>query len=497
MKITFAPHLNDCLLVIVPMLKNATTEVLLERLAADFKQNPTLLKKDFKAEAKECLVLYPEQGQERKIFLVGLGANPSSGDVLATFRHFAFTQKLRLTHQFGLDWRTSSVGDLPNLFLTAAVNGLWVGTYQVGFHKTDGNGIHPFKNKDAALTIGSEKVDLQSVAQKGLVTGWTQTRLMDLVNAPSNFKPPRFLAEWAMESSKQFGYTATIFDKKKCEQMGLHALLSVNRGSAEEPRFIILEYKPTVKTNKKLPKIGLVGKGVTFDTGGISIKPANNMHKMKSDMGGAAAVFGTIELAARLQLDVHLIGIVPSTENMVDGKGTKPGDVVSSYLGKTIEVIDTDAEGRIILADGLAYMVKNYNPDTVIDLATLTGSVIGTFGYQCAGLFSNDDHLAAQLAKAGDSTGERVWRLPIWEAYSEDLKSDVADLTNFSGKPMAGAITAAKFLEVFTDKHPSWAHLDIAGMAFTTTELSTQQSATAYGIRLLTAYIELIINDLN
>jgi leucyl aminopeptidase len=493
MKITFAPHLDDCLLVIVPMLKNAASEVLLDRLASDFKQNPIVLKKDFKAEAKECLLLYPEPGRERKVFLVGLGSNPSSGEVLATFRHFAFTQKLRLTHQIALDWRTSTVGDLPNLFLTAAINGLWVGTYQVGFHKTDGNGIHPFKNKDASLTICSEKADLQLVAQKGLETGWTQTRLMDLVNAPANFKPPRFLAEWAMESSKQFGYTATIFDKKKCEQMGLHALLSVNRGSAEEPRFIILEYKPKHQTNKKLAKIGLVGKGVTFDTGGISIKPANNMHKMKSDMGGAAAVFGTIELAARLQLDVHLIGIVPSTENMVDGKGTKPGDVVGSYLGKTIEVIDTDAEGRIILADGLAYMVKNYNPDTVIDLATLTGSVIGTFGYQCAGLFSNDDALAAQLAKVGEATGERVWRLPIWEAYSEDLKSDVADLTNFSGKPMAGAISAAKFLEVFTDKHPSWAHLDIAGMAFATTELSAQQSATAYGIRLLIAYIELII----
>jgi leucyl aminopeptidase len=179
---------------------------------------------------------------------------------------------------------------------------------------------------------------------------------------------------------------------------------------------------------------------------------------------------------------------------MVDGKGTKPGDVVSSYLGKTIEVIDTDAEGRIILADGLAYMVKNYNPDTLIDLATLTGSVIGTFGYHCAGLFSNDDVLATKLAQAGDATGERVWRLPIWESYAEDLKSDIADMTNFSGKPMAGAISAAKFLEVFTDKHPSWAHLDIAGMAFSTTELSAQQSATAYGIRLLTMYIEMIIN---
>jgi leucyl aminopeptidase len=364
----------------------------------------------------------------------------------------------------------------------------------VGLHKTDGNGVHPFKKEQSMLTICAQHPYLQLVAQKGLETAETQMRLMDLVNAPSNFKQPRVLGEWAEASGKQFGYKTTIFDKKKCIEKGLHALLSVNRGSAEEPRFIIMEYLPSEKTNKKLTKIGLVGKGVTFDTGGISIKSSTNMHKMKSDMGGAAAVLGTIELAARLQLPVHLIGIIPSTENMVDGKATKPGDVVGSYLGKTIEVIDTDAEGRIILADGLAYMVKNYNPDTLIDLATLTGSVIGTFGYHCAGLFANDDTLAAQLTQAGELTGEKVWRLPLWDSYAEDLKSDVADLSNFSGKPMAGAISAAKFLEVFTDKHPHWAHLDIAGMAFSTTELSTQQSATAYGIRLLTAYIELIIN---
>jgi leucyl aminopeptidase len=191
-------------------------------------------------------------------------------------------------------------------------------------------------------------------------------------------------------------------------------------------------------------------------------------------------------------LPIHLIGVVPSTENMVDGKATRPGDVIGSYLGKTVEVIDTDAEGRLILMDGLAYIKKNFNPDSIIDLATLTGSVITTFGYNAAGLFSNNDTLSEALQKAGDSSGERLWRLPIWDAYMEDMKSDVADIANLSSKPMAGAITAAKFLEFFIDGHTSWAHLDIAGMALQANELGNSRVATAYGIRLLNTYLESI-----
>ena len=211
---------------------------------------------------------------------------------------------------------------------------------------------------------------------------------------------------------------------------------------------------------------------------------------MKSDMGGAAAVLGAMELTARLQLPIHLIGIVPSTENMVDGNATKPGDVIGSYAGKTIEVIDTDAEGRLILADGLAYMVKNFKPDTIIDLATLTGSIVSALGYNAAGMFTNSDALATHLLNAGTETGEKLWRMPMWDAYFEDMKSDVADVANLSSKPVAGSITAAKFLEFFTDKHPNWAHLDIAGVALASSELGSHRTATAYGVRLLTAFLE-------
>jgi leucyl aminopeptidase len=247
-----------------------------------------------------------------------------------------------------------------------------------------------------------------------------------------------------------------------------------------------MEYKPK---GKSLRTIGLVGKGVTFDTGGLSIKPSTNMHYMKSDMGGAAAVLGTLEMAAKLELPLHVVGVIPTTENSVDSLSTKPGDVIGSYLGKTIEVIDTDAEGRLILADGLTYAVKHYQPDVLIDLATLTGSCIRTLGTYAGGLFSNNDELVGKLNDSADRTGERLWRLPLWDDYKKELKSDVADLKNFSGSPSAGAITAAKFLEEFIEKHPAWAHLDIAGVAVSDSEFASQKSATGFGIRLLIDYM--------
>lgn len=337
--------------------------------------------------------------------------------------------------------------------------------------------------------------DQQTVAQEALTRAEaianTQLQMLDLMNAPANYKKPQTLADWAVASGNQFGYSVTVLDKAELERQKLGALLSVSQGSDVPPVLIIAEYKPEGVENPR--KVGLVGKGVTFDTGGVSIKTSSNMHLMKSDMGGAAAVLGTVEVAAKLKLPIHVIGIVPSTENSTDGRSTKPGDVVTAYSGKTIEIIDTDAEGRVILADGLGYMVRNYQPDVLIDLATLTGSVIATLGYHAAGLFTPNDDLAAMLTKAANQTGERLWRLPVWDAYTEDIKSDVADIKNYSGKPVAGAISAAKFLEVFSEKHPAWAHLDIAGMAFSDTEFGSQKNATGFGIRLLIAYLQLIL----
>jgi leucyl aminopeptidase len=291
-----------------------------------------------------------------------------------------------------------------------------------------------------------------------------------------------------MRSGSKYGFKVEVMDLGRIRNIGLHALLAVNQGSTHPPMFIVMEYKPEEAVSD-LPKVGLVGKGVTFDTGGLSIKPSTNMHYMKSDMGGAAAVFGTMEMAAKLQLPVHLIGVVPATDNSVDANAVKPSDVIDSYSGKTIEIIDTDAEGRLILADGIAYILRHYQPEILIDLATLTGSTVRTLGYHAAALFTNNDALYDQLNQVAEVSGEMVWRFPLWDVYKEDIKSDVADVRNFSGRPIAGAIGAAKFLEFFTEEHPAWAHLDIAGVAFGDSEFSIQKSATAYGVRLLTEYL--------
>ena len=215
---------------------------------------------------------------------------------------------------------------------------------------------------------------------------------------------------------------------------------------------------------------------------------------MKSDMGGAAAVIGTVEAAARLNLSVKITAVVPAADNAIGARAYMPGDVIGSHSGQTIEVTDTDAEGRLIMADALHYLKVKYQPDVLIDLATLTGSVVRTFGTHCAAFFSNNAQLAAQLSAAGEKTGERLWQLPLWDLYKEDILSDVADLRNFSGKPTAGAISAAKFLESFIDNHPQWAHLDIAGVAYANGDAGNQKSATGFGVRLLIEFIRRYLN---
>ena len=446
-----------------------------------------VLQRDFKADLHEILPLYGPDGL--KIYLLGLGKNPRPADVMLAFRKFFFAQKSRLPAQVSIDLH--NLGSAA--FATAIVLGVRAGGYDLKLYQTDKPDGPVFYGEAGKLSLLTNEGDLEA-AGAGLAyseaLAQTQREMRDLGNMPANYKTPQTLADWAIASGQKHGYAVTVFDRVEMERQGLLAVLSVNKGSDVPPRFIIMDYQPTGIKNPKI--VGLVGKGITFDTGGISIKDSANMHLMKSDMGGAAAVMGAVEVAAKLGLPVRVIGIVPTTENMVDGKATKPGDVIGSYIGKTIEVIDTDAEGRIILADGLGYMVRNYQPDVLIDLATLTGSVIGALGYQAAGLFTQNDELAAQLTGSADATGERLWRLPLWDAYKDDIKSDVADLKNYSGKPIAGAISAAKFLEVFTENHPAWAHLDIAGMAFGDNEFGTQKNATGFGIQLLVDFMSSI-----
>ncbi len=468
--------------LVFPVLQSDYLSKHFEQIAATAEITETLLFTEFKADYKEITHFFNAAGQ--KIFLLGLGKKPTSAEVIKAFRTLFYQQKAKLSAHVSVDMRY-----VPTDYVEFAVNGILLGGYQLSFYKTDEKATTPFFADNGQLDFCVSETKLKKAQLKldsGQYCAETQLRIFDLMNAPANKKNPQLLAEWAVKSGEQYGYSVQVFDKQQIEGLGLHALLAVSKGSENEPRFLVLEYKGANATKI----VGLVGKGVTFDTGGISIKQSTNMHLMKSDMGGAAAVLGTIELAAKLQLPVHLVGIIPATENSVDGLSMKPGDVIDSYAGKTIEVTDTDAEGRLILADGLAYLVKNYQPDVIIDLATLTGNVIMALGYHAAGLFTNSDDLAAQLIHAADETGERLWRLPIWDAYKEDLASDIADVRNYAGKPHNGAIAAAKFLEVFTDKHPSWAHLDIAGTAFGDTDFAPQRAATAYGVRLLVEYLK-------
>ena len=474
------PAEADC--VVYPLINNELLSNHLAQITQLLDLEAPFLAQDFQADAKQTQLLY---ANGKRIFLVGLGKEPKANDCLKAFRSFVFKQKKNLPNHVAIDLSTQT---LDVALVEALVNGIVLANNDLGIYKSEPApkaALFGEPGQILLVTTSGNAGEVAAAAAIGAATAETQSRIMDLVNAPANHKFPQKLADWAVASGQKYGFEVQVFDEKACAEIGLKALLAVSKGSENPPRFLVLEYKHPQATRR----VGLVGKGVTFDTGGVSIKPSANMNYMKSDMGGAGAVLGTIELAAKLQLPVHLIGVIPATENSVDGAAIKPGDVIGSYAGKTIEVIDTDAEGRLILADGLAYLNRNYAPDVLIDLATLTGSCVATLGYAAAGLFSNNLALSAKLQEMGQQTGEKLWPLPLWDDYQDEIKSDVADLKNYHGKPIAGAIVAAKFLEVFAEKHPAWAHLDIAGTAFADSEFGSMKSATAYGVRLLTHWL--------
>ncbi len=315
-----------------------------------------------------------------------------------------------------------------------------------------------------------------------------QKLVMDIINAPSNKLTPAQFAQKIARTLKPLGIKVSIFGHKQLEQKGLLALLAVNRGSEDPARFVVMEYRAVGKSPKK--HVGLIGKGITFDTGGISLKPSDSMHYMKSDLGGAAAVFGAMYMIGKQKPQVDVTAIIPTTDNSIGTRAIKPGDVIGSYSGKTIEVLNTDAEGRLVLADGLAYMCKNYKTDYLMDLATLTGSIVRALGYHAAGMFSKNRALQTQLLKLSDHTYEQVWPMPMWDQYAQQMKSEIADIKNLATKPVAGAITAAKFLEAFVDDHPAWVHLDIAAVAFGESPLSKEKCGTGWGPGLIWEWIK-------
>jgi leucyl aminopeptidase len=343
--------------------------------------------------------------------------------------------------------------------------------------KDPGNGV--LERLGVGAVAKTAQAETRAVAQAAAL-GEGIALAKDLGNLPGNVCTPSHLARTARELAKAHGFKTTVLEQKDIEKLGMGAFLSVTQGSAEPPKFIVMEYMGGGKKDKP---VVLVGKGITFDTGGISLKPGADMDEMKYDMSGAGSVLGTFKAIAGMGLPLNVVGLIPTCENMPSGTAVKPGDIVTSMSGQTIEILNTDAEGRLILCDALTY-AERYNPAAVIDIATLTGACVIALGHVVTGMYANRDELARELEDAGNSVWDRVWRMPLLEDYQEQIKSPFADMANIGGRP-AGSVTAACFLARFASKY-AWAHLDIAGTAW---KSGRDKGSTGRPVPLLTSYL--------
>jgi leucyl aminopeptidase len=442
---------------------------------------------DFCGKLNETALLYADaDAAAKRVLLVGLGkqdefsldkVRQASATAARKARSLGVAEYATIVHGAG------AAGLDPADAAQALAEGTHLSQYRFTKHRTEADDVEDDKETETVQVIVFS-ADLVASVERGVRVGeeiaiavsWVR----DLVNQPANYATPSILAEEALSMAEATNLSFQALGPAKMRQLGMGALLGVAQGSVQEPRLIILEHKPG---KKQAAPIVLVGKGITFDSGGISLKRSENMEAMKGDMAGAAAVMGTMRAIAALDIPQRVIGLMPCTENLPSGSAIKPGDVVKTIIGKTIEVINTDAEGRLILSDALGY-AQRYEPAAVVDLATLTGACVVALGRLAAGLFSNDDDLVARIEAASEATGERVWHMPLWPEYGEQIKSDVADMKNVGGRP-AGAITAATLLSRFVGDVP-WAHLDIAGVAGSDKDLPYQpKGATGYGVRLL------------
>lgn len=338
------------------------------------------------------------------------------------------------------------------------------------------------------LTTEKSKVSsMRSAVKRGRHLAEAVYTSRDLISHPSNTVTPSYLADKAREIAKSFGMTCKVLAPRDMGRLEMGALLGVAKGSQEPPAFIILEHRGGAKND---PPVVIVGKGITFDTGGISLKPPANMDEMKMDMSGGSVALATLFAAAALKIPMNVVGLIPASENMPGGTAIKPGDILKSMSGKTIEVLNTDAEGRLILADALTYAAR-YKPKAVIDLATLTGAVIVALGHQAAAVLGNNDELTNRLQQCGEVTGERLWPLPLWPEHEKAVKSDIADLKNIASPGVgAGTITGAAFLKAFAGEQP-WCHLDIAGTSWSGEDKPyTPKGASGFGVRLLIRFLE-------
>jgi len=445
---------------------------------------------EFTGKANECLLLQPgSPSPMQRILLVGLGRRRDCG--LEQLRQaagsaFGLLKGKRLSNLACTLPRTEVSRTKPAERVAAVAEGLLLEAYRFDHYQTDSSASKASGPQSATLFC-AHRADLKD-AGTALVDAQVMAEAValarDLVNEPGNVKSPEWLAGQAADAATAAGVKCTILDRVELEREGCRALLGVAQGSVREPRLIVLEYRGD---DENTAPVALIGKGVVFDAGGISLKPAEKMEEMKMDMAGGAAVLGACLAAVRLNLPINLVGVIPAVENLPSGSAIRPGDILTSLSGQTIEIINTDAEGRLILADALTY-VRRFKPRLVIDVATLTGACIIALGHHASAVLGNDSALIQALRSAGEQSGERLWELPLWADYDQQIKSDVADVKNTGGRP-AGTITAAAFLQRFA-RGFKWAHLDIAGTAWIEKPRPCHpKGASGVGVRLLTAFL--------
>jgi leucyl aminopeptidase len=448
---------------------------------------------DFKGRAGETLVLYPAAGQigAERVLLVGIGKKDAFG--LEGIRRGAGAA-VKAAAKLGVD-RLASVMHHAELVedrvtARAAARAVAEGAVLAGYRFDE----MKTRDEDAPSARVTRVEILEKVQEKaarieegvriGAVVARGENLARNLGNLPGNVATPSYLADLAKEIGAEHGMKVEVLGRKEMEKEGLRALLAVSAGSEQEPRLIVMEHRKGPKGRKPLV---LLGKGLTFDAGGISIKPAANMEEMKFDMCGGAAVLGAMKAIGELDVPANVVGIVPSSENLLSGAAMKPGDILRSHLGTTIEVVNTDAEGRLILADALSYL-RRFEPEAVIDAATLTGACVIALGHQASAALTNDDALLAEIRTAADRVGERVWELPMYDEFREQIKSEYADIKNSGGRP-GGTITAGWFLREFVGDFP-WVHLDIAGTAYGDGKLPYQsKGATGVPTRLFVEWV--------
>ncbi|MCA2997473.1 MAG: leucyl aminopeptidase [Rhodocyclaceae bacterium] len=417
----------------------------------------------------------------KRVLLVGLGAEKS-------YESHAFCKAITAAFKA---LKNTAATDVTITLSTKYAKDIAHKVEQAAIAAIDGAYRYTATKKSDVKSVGKAvifhvdgKVDekaMKAAMKAGEAIGEAMQLTKELGNLPPNIATPTYLAETAKRLAKDYKFKLTILEKKDMQKLGMNTLLAVSQGSAEPPKFIVLEHHGGKKGDKP---VVLVGKGITFDTGGISIKPAAEMDEMKYDMCGAGSMLGTMKMVGMMKLPLNVVMLVPTCENMPGGKATRPGDVVKSMSGQTVEILNTDAEGRLILCDALTY-AERFTPEAVVDAATLTGAMVISLGHHTTGLFANDDQLGWELVQAGNHAHDKAWLLPMGEEYDDMLKSNFADIPNISGGRAGGAITAACFLARFTKSY-KWAHLDIAGTAW---KSGADKGATGRPVPLLSKFL--------